>query len=360
MKIIHIVEASATGTLSMLSLLANAQISQGHNIKVIYSVREETPSNFSDHFDPRINLVQIQMISLKEKIRSIKLIREIYLRESPDAVVMHSSFAGFLGRLAGLTVLPNTSFLYIPHCISFVRSDIGWIKKFIFTCFEWIGAIKRSSYVACSNSERLMILKFIPFRECYLVENAVKDFPALKCKPSLINTVVTVGQIRQQKGPIEYANIAKRIMAVRSDIIFRWVGDGDEETKQILIDAGVEITGWVSKQQVIDYLSSSTVYLSTAHWEGMPVSLIEANYANIPVVASACPGNVDVVAHGETGWLFNTEAEADELIMRVLDDRNVTKKITENAAREASHRFSLDRYVNDMNSLIVKNLEEKL
>jgi len=360
MKIIHIVEASATGTLAMLSLLANAQSSQGYNIKVIYSVRKETPINFSDHFDPRINLIQIQMLSLKEKIKSIRLIREIYLCESPDAVIMHSSFAGFIGRLAGLTVLPNTSFLYIPHCISFVRSDIGWIKKFIFTCFEWIGAIKRSSYVACSNSERIMISKFIPFRKCYLVENAVKDFPKFNHKPSSTKTIVTVGQIRQQKGPYEYANIAKKIIALNSEIIFRWVGDGDEETKQILIDAGVEITGWVSKDQVIDYLSCSTVYLSTAHWEGMPVSLIEANYANLPVVASACSGNVDVVSHGETGWLFNNETEAVKFIMTALDRPDLSNKVIKNAAREAMHRFNVERYVSDMNSLIVKDLEKRL
>lgn len=360
MKIIHIVEATATGTLAMLSLLANAQTSQGYNVKVIYSVRKETPVNLSDHFDPRINLIQIQMASLREKIKSIGLIREIYLYESPDAVIMHSSFAGFIGRLAGLKVLQNTSFLYIPHCISFVRSDIGWIKKFIFICFEWIGAIKRSSYVACSNSERLMISKFIPFRSCYLVENAVKDFPEFKRKTSSVKTILTVGQIRPQKGPLEYANIAKIIMALKPDITFRWVGDGEDELKKILTDAGVEITGWVSKDQVINHLSSSTLYLSTAHWEGMPVSLIEANYANLPVVASACPGNVDVVSHDKTGWLFNNEAEAIELILTALDYPELTNKVIENAAREAKDRFSEERYLNDMNLLIVEKLEEKL
>lgn len=354
MYITHIIEATATGTLSMAALLANSQIKDGHDVEIIYSRRSETPVNLSDHFNAKIKLTKIQMVSIWEKLFSIYLIRKVLLKSSSDAVFMHSSFAGFFGRLAGLGILPNTQFLYIPHCISFMRTDLGWLKKIIFLGFEWIGALKKSTYVACSNSEKKIISKYVPIRKCYLVENAVGDLIGYESQSSDHKTVVTVGQIRSQKGPLDFAKIAKRFRVNKPDIIFKWVGDGDEKSKQILVDAGVEITGWVSRSQVIDYLATSAVYLSTAHWEGMPVSVIEANYANLPVVVSACPGNVDVVAHGETGWLFNTETEADGLILKALDDRNATKKIIDNAAREARHRFSLDRYVNEMNSLIVK------
>lgn len=360
MYITHIIEATATGTLSMAALLANSQIKDGHDVEVIYSRRTETPDNLDDHFDAGIKLTKIQMISISEKFFSIFLIRKVLLKSNSDVVFMHSSFAGFFGRLAGLGILPNTRFLYIPHCISFMRTDLSWLKKIIFLGFEWIGALKKSTYVACSNSEKKIISKYVPIRKCYLVENAVEDLVGYESQAYDNKTVVTVGQIRSQKGPLDFAKIAKRVRVNKPDIIFRWVGDGDEKAKQVLIDAGVEITGWVSRSQVIDYLATSAVYLSTAHWEGMPVSVIEANYANLPVVASACPGNVDVVAHGETGWLFNAETEADELIIKALDNRSATKKIIENAAREAKHRFSLDRYVNEMNSLIVKNIEEKL
>lgn len=353
MKISHIVEASATGTLAMTALLANAQARQGNSVEVIYSRREETPDSFEDHFDPSIKLIQIQMCSTGKKLRSIGLIRNELRTSTPDAVFMHSSFAGFLGRLAGLAILPNTQFLYIPHCISFMREDVSRLKKLFFIGFEWIGAIKNSTYLACSQSEQIQISACIPFRKCILVENAVKDLPALNDQSGGVASVVTVGQIRLQKGPLEFADIARKVKSKMPDLIFRWVGDGEDDAKQALVDAGVEVTGWVTKDKVIDYLASSTIYLSSARWEGMPVSLIEANYAKLPVVASACPGNVDVVSHGDTGWLFNSEAEAAGYVLAALADPSGTEKIMHQAYKVAQRRFSLDRYVDDMNALII-------
>jgi glycosyltransferase involved in cell wall biosynthesis len=354
MKITHIIEASATGTLAMASLLANEQVRQGSSVEVIYSRREETPDNLEDHFDSSIKLNHIQMCSAVEKLKSIGLIRKELGSRAPNAVFMHSSFAGFLGRLAGLLILPNTRFLYIPHCISFMREDVSRLKKLFFISFEWIGAIKNSTYLACSRSEQIQISACIPFRECILIENAVKDLPAFNDQSASTPSIVTVGQIRPQKGPLEFANIALQIKSKMPNLIFRWVGDGDDDAKQTLIDAGVEVTGWVTKDEVIDYLTSSTIYLSSARWEGMPVSLIEANYAKLPVVASACPGNIDVVSHGKTGWLFYSESEAATQVLSALTDPTGTEKIIEHAFKDAQHRFNLDRYINDINALINK------
>ena len=360
MKITHIVEASATGTLAMTTLLANAQVRQGVSVDVIYSRREETPVNIEGQFDPSIKLIQIQMCYAVEKFKSIGLIREELRRTAPDVVFMHSSFAGFLGRLAGLLILPNTRFFYIPHCISFMREDVNRLKKLFFIGFEWIGALKQSTYLACSRSEQILISACIPFRECVLVENAVEDLPAPN-NPSdgvlLAGTasIVTVGQIRLQKGPIEFANIALQIKRKMPNLIFRWVGDGEDDARQALVDAGIEVTGWVSKADVLDYLRSSTVYLSASRWEGMPVSLIEANYAKLPVVAAACSGNVDVVRHGETGWLFHSESEAASQVLSALADPVGTEKIIQQAYNEAQKRFGLERYVSDMRDLVTNN-----
>ena len=112
------------------------------------------------------------------------------------------------------------------------------------------------------------------------------------------------------------------------DVVFRWVGDGEDYFKQALLEAEVEVTGWVTRDEVLDYLQASTIYLSSAHWEGMPVSLIEANYARLPVVAAACPGNIDAVSHGKTGWLFYSESEAVRQVLGALADPREQRKLS--------------------------------
>jgi len=356
MKIIHIIEASATGTLSMASLLANAQVKAGHSVGVIFSRRPETPEDFASHFDSSVQLHHIQMHNMQEKLKSIPQLRILLKKAVPDVVFLHSSFSGFLGRLAALCILPKTRFFYLPHCISFMRQDVGRLKKLIFIAFEWVAAIKTADYVACSESEQKTIRAAIPFRPCHLVENAL-DFNSIPAPNNLAlgersKMVITVGQIRPQKGPDIFARIAREVKNADPAINFLWVGDGDPVQRAKLEAADIHVTGWVSKSQVWEYLGNARLYLSTALWEGMPVSLIEAGCVGLPVVASSCPGNIDVVVHERTGWLYQSSAEASKYVLTALNDLGLSQSIAQSAFEIAKKRFKVERYIREMEELI--------
>lgn len=354
-NIVHIMEASATGTLAMASLLANGQADKGHNVTVIYSIREETPQNLDQFFNNSIKLIYIDMGSIRSKLLSLIKIRKTIANINPSVIFMHSSFAGFLGRVALLGAQNNSKLFYIPHCISFMRKDISGFKKVLFVGFEWIGALKKCDYIACSRSEQIIIQKHIPFRKCHLVENALNldDIPtnsitnwSLRAK-----NVVTVGQIRKQKGPELFALIAKQVKANDPSINFTWIGDGETDSKETLIQAGVQVTGWVKRSEVWSNLQEAKLYLSTAQWEGMPVSVIESSFAGVPVVVSDCTGNVDVVEHGKTGMIFSSPEEATSQILSMFENSNAAIFQAESALKIAQQRFSSSRYSNDMELL---------
>ena len=71
----------------------------------------------------------------------------------------------------------------------------------------------------------------------------------------------------------------------------------------------------------------------------MPLSLIEAQAAGLPVVASAIEGNSDVVLDGETGYLREEEGEMLRMLASLIDDRETRTAMGERA-RAASVRFS--------------------
>ena len=60
-KIIHIIESTATGTLSAMRGLANSQSNEGNHVTIIYSKRSDTPKELSNLFNPSIDLINIQM-----------------------------------------------------------------------------------------------------------------------------------------------------------------------------------------------------------------------------------------------------------------------------------------------------------
>ncbi len=350
--IIHLVESTATGTLSMVRLGANSQAAAGYDVQVIYSAREETPADLDSLFHPAVKLINVQMGTLKEKILSLFTIRRIVAENVPQAVFMHSSFAGFLGRLALLG--KEVKCFYLPHCISFMRQDISPVKRILFTALEWAGAIKSATYVACSESEGQAIKKHIPFRPCVVVENAVNvdawnhqgDWNDRKKR------VITVGQIRLQKDPMRFALVAKSVLAQRADVEFVWVGDGEEESKQALIAAGVNVLGWKMPDEVKALLQSSRYYLSTALWEGMPVSPIEAMLSGCVAILSDCAGNVDIVQSEKTGYVFNDVNGATQRICSLLDDDVLANSLSEAGRVHSAKQYAVERYVREMNSLI--------
>lgn len=337
----------------MASMLANAQAEAGCNVSVVYSVRNDTPDDFKDFFSPGVNLFFVDMGRSSGWLKSILLLRKFFRKNDPDVIVLHSSIAGFIGRISGFLLNVRSRFFYVPHCISFMRKDVGFLKKSLFVLLEWVAALKRCTYLACSESERKIIQAYIPFRECRLVENAVEMPPVVSVETSKrAKTVMTVGGIRPQKGPREYAEIARAFSTIMPDVEFVWIGDGDPELKKVLVDAGVRVTGWLERSEVCEQLRLAGVYVSTAHWEGMPVSVIEAMYSQLPVVASRCAGNVDVVKHEDNGWLFDLPAEACERIENLFRDPGLAEQTAKRAYADACTRFTPERYFQTMSDIM--------
>ena len=349
MKILHIVESTATGTLAILQLAVNHQIKK-HDVTVIFSRRIDTPENIEDLFDGDVHLIEMNLVA------GLSLWPIIYLRRkiieiSPAIIHCHSSVAGFMGRLASVG-LENKVF-YSPHCISFMREDLGFIKRNCLVLLEFIACVKPSVYIACSNSEKLAINRALPFKSAILLENAV-DLDEFKGRLFLNNKdnlksvvrVVTVGGIRPQKGPEEYAYISSELK--NKNIEFIWIGDGPIEYKKPLLDAGVVVTGWLSRPEVIKKLHTSDIYLSTSLWEGLPVAVIEACAAKIPVILRDCAGNKDIVFNGKNGYLFVESSRCIDLLNKYLNNRNHFERLADAANEQVFDRFSSDRFTNKL------------
>lgn len=352
MVLVHIVESTATGTLSMLTVLANSQSSKGHDVTVIYSERPETPTNLHLLFNPGIHLINVNMNGMFRKLKSVFVLRKLYSKLTPDRIFLHSSFAGFIGRIStvGLSIRP----FYIPHCISFMRQDIGFLKRGLFVAFEYFASVKPSIYVACSVSEKNQISKFLPFNNCQLIENAI-DTSSWKPEPSSVipNTVITVGQIRPQKNPQLFAQISAALTPV--GFKFYWVGDGESDSeKQLLIDSGVTILGWKEPAEVKILLQQSQIFLSTSLWEGLPVAPLEAMLSGCTAILSNCAGNIDIIDDTYNGFLFESKEECISIFTSLLDNPSTIPFVSQNGIEHVKNHYGLQRYVLEFDNLMTK------
>jgi glycosyltransferase involved in cell wall biosynthesis len=354
MKAVHVLESTATGTLSVVTTIANRLAKEGHQVYVIYSIRDDTPSDLSGLFHPGVVLQHIQMKGVSVATTLWRLRRRLNELQ-PDVVHLHSSFAGFLGRMATLFSLPATSFFYSPHCISFMRADVGKAKRLCFVGLEWLATIRSATYVACSKSEAESIRAYLS-RDAVLVENAVDASVFARgtarsqaSAETGVKRVVTVGGIRPQKNPRLFATIAG---ALRNDgVEFVWIGDGDPALKTLLAENGVHVTGWLPRSQVLDEVSRADIYQSTSSWEAMPISVIEAMCLGKPIVATRCAGNIDIVEHGVNGLLYDSEHLAINQLRTLLKDDVLRATLSRGSQRMAEARFHEDRFFNTLTRL---------
>ena len=86
----------------------------------------------------------------------------------------------------------------------------------------------------------------------------------------------------------------------------------------------------------------ASAFLQPSVNEGLGRTLAEAMFYGCPVVAHASGGTLDLVEHGKTGWLFNTEEECAELLRKVCTTNQ--ESIILKAQEFAKANLSIESY----------------
>jgi glycosyltransferase involved in cell wall biosynthesis len=353
-KVVYVVESFATGVYTFLTQLCNFVVEE-YEVVIIYSLRKETPQNFAHDFNPNIKLIGIDMcrgFNPRKNIVSLVQLKNILKEEHPDIIHLHSSKAGFLGRLACYANKFNMDkVFYNPHGFSFLQKNESKFKTRIFYGLEWFASKLGGYTVACSKGEFEEALKIS--KKCIKINNGIGTIEIdeiisgnnLNTTPSKNNNkikIATVGRICYQKNPQLFNEIAKCF----TNYDFLWIGDGELSEK--LTSDNIKVTGWTLRKQVLKELIDIDIFILTSLWEGLPISLLEAMYIGKPVIVSNVIGNKDVVKHNVNGYIANNLNEYIEAI-KYITSNNI---ITDIEFKERVRNSILEEY--DKNRMVKK------
>lgn len=334
-KILYIVEAMGGGIFSYIVDLSNELINY-YDIYIAYAVRKQTPQNYMDYFDKRINLIKVEnfcrSINPIKDIKAMLELKQIEKKIKPDIIHLHSSKAGAIGRIAFNGKIPM---FYTPHGYSFLMENCNAIKRILFKSIEYICAKRKCVTISCSAGEHLETLKLT--KKAVYVNNGININELQKNidKTEKINhpfTVFTLGRICYQKDPTLFNEIAKQL----SDIRFIWIGDG--ELRNELNSSNIEVTGWVDRMKAIKYAVNADVFILPSRWEGLPISLLEAMYMKKICIVSNVIGNRDVIINNYNGFIC---LNADDFIKKIKTVRiNDFDGVVENAHDEILKKYN--------------------
>jgi glycosyltransferase involved in cell wall biosynthesis len=154
-------------------------------------------------------------------------------------------------------------------------------------------------------------------------------------------------------------------LAELPEATFMIVGDG-ELRRELESSSEAQVLGerikWTGfRRDVAAVLAASDVAVLTSDNEGTPVSLIEAQAAGVPVVATDVGGVSSAVRDGETGRVVpvGDEEGLATAVREFVIDAERAAGMGAAGRQHALSTFSLERLVADIDELYARLLEEK-
>jgi glycosyltransferase involved in cell wall biosynthesis len=152
--------------------------------------------------------------------------------------------------------------------------------------------------------------------------------------------VANIGRLVSQKGPERFVVAADRFA---TEAKFVWIGGRTSGSQDPIMGPNVEVTGNLSHSAAMEALGRASIHLFTSKWEGMPLALMESQAMGIPSIAWSCPGSLDVIIDGETGFIVSNQAEMLARLSELLTSKSLRDRMADRA-RSVRSRFSDQGY----------------
>ena len=302
--------------------------------------------------------------------KALKRIKEIIKEFKPDIVHTHASKAGALGRKAALDMkVPVVVHTFHGHVF---HSYFGKVKTELYKFIERKLATKSTGIIAISDLQKNELVNIHRVAKESKVNVIPLGFDLQKFNANLLEkrkivrerynlendqiAIAIIGRLAPIKNHHLFLEIVD-IVQKESDkkLVFFIVGDGelrDEIAQKVgnLTKKGVDIlmTSWI--KDITQFNAGMDVICLTSNNEGTPVSIIEAQASQLPVISTNVGGVGNVMMDNDTGFIVpknNARIFADKLLV-LIENEALRNKMGQNGWSFVKERFHFERLVKDM------------
>ena len=252
---------------------------------------------------------------------TIRRIRRICRAEQFDAIIVNTTLAAALVRLALRRVKPRPHLLNVVHGYLFTNPPQGLRDRVLLWCERRLApqtddlAVMNSHDLAVANANMLcgggiffLHGMGIPSRE---IPRPSADLRLLFAAPQDL-LLTFVGELSSRKNQIFLIRAVARLRAEGFPVRLLLVGEGNER-KTLIREIGklglgetVYLVG--NREPVLPYLAVTDLYVSASRSEGLPFNVLEAMQCGLPVIASRVRGQEDLLESDRLYPLDNLDA----------------------------------------------------
>jgi glycosyltransferase involved in cell wall biosynthesis len=360
-KVVHIVTRMNTGGVAVLiSELVTGLDPERYEVHLITG--RCTPDE-EDYIKARgLHLGEISILSMGRSLRPysdfksflslIKCLRKL----KPHIVHTHTSKAGLLGRIAAKLAVPQAKIVHTFHghllhgyfsknATRFLAITEGSLAKISDLLISMGNEVKLDLLASKIGNWEQFVVAFPGVRANQPNLNNVKaaKFKSDHAEQVIFTFVGRFSPIKRCDRILELASIKEISDA---GIHFLLIGDGELRSHLESQSIGLPITfiGWESNTE--DWLAVSDVAILLSDNEAVPLAMIEAGFAGLPVIATNVGSMTDVVLDKENGFLVGLKI--DEIAEKVLLlGKNDTLRLQMGMKGKllASERFSVEAMI---------------
>lgn len=219
----------------------------------------------------------------------------------PDIIHSHSADLGFFISIAARLYRMNVT--NTCHGISFGDMQYSFPKRFAEKFFLKYAGFKK---IITVDIKGLQTLENAQIRNTVYVPNGVEfhRFQNIKKRENIRIKFLFVGRLEKQKGII-YLIKAAEILRNKIDFEIIIVGEGSEaaDLMKIVLELNlkeiIKFKGKVDEQILDKYYLGCDCFILPSLWEGLPLTLLEAAAAEMPIIASNVGGISSFFIHDE-------------------------------------------------------------
>lgn len=261
-------------------------------------------------------LPPMRSLSPVEQVRALRALIKLIRAEQPDLVHAHMPIAGFLARLASwICGVPRVAYT----CHGFLFNQPGpWPRRAASLVLEWIGGRMTQVFLTVSEEEADDARRLGIFSTPSAVLNGrdpqrFHPDPSARARiraelgtPEDRVVVTVVSRLVRHKGHKELLAAMRAVPDAELWVVGeRLTTDRGEDLGPVFAASGLgsrlRLLGY--RADVPAILAAADIFALPSHFEGLPMSVIEAMLTGLPVVATRIKGPREQVVENQTGFL---------------------------------------------------------
>ncbi len=322
--------------------------------------------NFIDH-----NSIKLIFLNFKTRYFFLGLYKLVRVLKNNKIQIIHTHGyeSGFWGRLAAW-------FIKTPIIIVHEHGKTLW-KKRRHLLFERFAGKYTDLRIAVSKDVMQLRIKMekTPKKKIILIPNGVKVFN---------NQIINVDKIKNELNLDKYKFIIGTVGRLVEAKAYHVLIDAFEKIKSEIRNSCLIIIGdGYLKKQLREYVNYKfikedvyflgerkdvnttikifNVFVLSSIREGLPVSMLEAMAAKIPVVCTNVGGIPDVIQNGKNGLLvtINDASKLAEKIIFVLTNKKERDLLIKNALNSINEKYSIESVTSKIEDLYIRLAKRK-